>query len=175
MSRHTYEKLLSGGHPNSLGNTVSVVEAVLSKPADLGALFECFFSDDAIVRMRVANAMKRIARVEKSLLLPFLDRFLDEISLIDQASTKWSLAQLFLMLDTDMSKPQLKKAKEILVDNLRTHSDWIVLNMTMDTLGKWALHDDALMKNIRDRVVELKDDPRKSVAKKALKTAALLY
>ncbi|MBT8236391.1 MAG: hypothetical protein KJO04_09380 [Bacteroidia bacterium] len=175
MSRHVYEDLLTGGHPNSLGNTLTVVEAVLNKPADLGSLFECFFSEDAVVRMRVANAMKRIARAEKQLLLPYLDRFLDEIALIDQASTRWSLAQLFLLLDADLSQAQLKRAKKILVDNLMNESDWIVLNMTMETLGKWALYDDALKTSIRGRILELKDDPRRSVSKKALKTASLLY
>jgi len=175
MKRHAYEKLLTGGHPNSLGNTVAVVEAVLNKPADLESLFECFFSENAIVRMRVANAMKRIARTNKTLLLPYLDRFLDEIALIDQASTKWSLAQLFLILEAHMSEFQLNKAKGVLIDNLINHSDWIVLNMTMETLGKWASGDAALKRRIRDRIIELKDDPRKSVSKKALKTATLLY
>jgi len=45
--------------------------------------------------------MKRIARAEKKLLLPYTDRFLDEVSLIDQASAKWSLSQLFLLLNPD--------------------------------------------------------------------------
>ena len=175
MNRQAYEKLLTGGHPNSLGNTVAVVEAVLNEPADLKSLFECFFSEDAVVRMRVSNAMKRIARANKSLLLPYLDRFLDEIALIDQASTKWSLAQLFLIHEAHMSEIQLDKAKDILVDNLINHSDWIVLNMTMETLGKWASGDAAVKRRIRDRIIELKYDPRKSVSKKALKTATLLY
>ena len=122
MNPNSYEKLLSGGHPNSLGNTIAVVEAVLNKPSDFASLFECFFSEDAVVRMRVANAMKRIARAEKKLLLPYLDRFLDEIALIDQASTKWSLAQLFLMLETDMTTVQIKRAKAILNDSLGCQS-----------------------------------------------------
>lgn len=175
MSRQTYEEQLSGGHPNSLGNTIAVVQAVLDKPSSFKALFDCFSSNDALVRMRVANAMKRIARVDKKLLLPYIDRFLDEISLIDQASTKWSLAQLFLLLDSDLTAAQLKKAKVILVDNLMNHSDWIVLNMTMETLGVWALNDNALKTNIRDRIIQLQNDPRNSVSKKASKTAVILY
>lgn len=175
MNITAYEEQLSGGHPNSLGNTIAVVKTVLDKPSNFKPLFNCFFSEDTLVRMRVANAMKRIARAEKKLLLPYIDRFLDEVSLIDQASTKWSLAQLFLLLDPDLSDAQRKKAKVILVDNLMNHSDWIVLNMTMETLGVWAQKDDGLKASIRDRIYQLQNDPRKSVSKKASKTAAILY
>ena len=167
MNSNAFEEQLSGGHPNYLGNTIAVVEAVLGKPSNFSALFDCFFSDDVLVQMRVANAMKCIARAIKKLLLPYIDRFLNEVSLIDQASTKWSLAQLNLLLDSDLSAAQLKKAKGILVDNLMNHSDWIILNMTMETSGVWAQKDDALKANIRDRIYQLQNDPRKSVSKKA--------
>lgn len=101
---HSIEEKLTGGHPNSLGNTIEVVESVLADPAKFQELFDCYFSYDEVVRLRVSNAMKRICRERKELLLPYLNRFLDEISLIDQASTQWSLAQLYKMLEADMTE-----------------------------------------------------------------------
>jgi len=38
------ESRLSGGHPNSLGNTVAVVEDVLASPDRFEELFQCYFS-----------------------------------------------------------------------------------------------------------------------------------
>ena len=41
-----FETRLSGGHPNSLGDTVKVVEEVLKQPKRFKELFDCYLSDD---------------------------------------------------------------------------------------------------------------------------------
>ncbi|TAI49281.1 hypothetical protein [Flagellimonas allohymeniacidonis] len=170
----TFEERLKGGHPNSLGNTIEIVEEVLHRPSGFDELFNCYFSNDEVVRLRVSNAMKRICKARKSLLVPYIERFLNEISKIDQASTQWTLAQLFLLLQKDMTDAQFEKAKQILQHNLATHNDWIVLNQTMDTLGRWAKEDDELRGWILAHLERLSSDSRKSVAKKALKTIDLI-
>ncbi|MEO1011380.1 MAG: hypothetical protein AAFX53_08750 [Bacteroidota bacterium] len=165
----SFEEQLTGGHPNSLGNTVVVVETVLSRPDLFEELFQCYFSKDAVVRLRVSNAMKRIAKMNKALLIPYINRFLSEISAIDQASTQWTLAQLFLLLEKDMDNGQIQKAKNILMHNLSYHKDWIVLNMTMETLGRWARTDEKLKSWLFPHLERLRLDNRKSVAQKAKK------
>ena len=168
------ETLLAGGHPNSLGNTIEVVDMILKDPGRFEELFQCYFSEDEVVRMRVSNAMKRIAKEREQLVINYLDRFLNEISLIDQASTKWTLAQLFLMLENHMTTKQLSHAREILLKNLTESDDWIVLNMTMETLSVWALQDQELKEKIMPRLKQLKNDSRKSVFTKASKKLAQL-
>ena len=174
MNRWEIENELTGGHPNSLGNTLEVVKQVLAEPNLFDALFQCYNSEDEVVRLRVSNAMKRIARAEPSLVAPYLDRFIEDISRIDQASAQWTLAQLFLILETYLTKEQHKDAAALLVKNLSSHRDWIVLNMTLETLGHWAKKDPVLKAKILPRVKELTRDERKSVAKKAAKTRILL-
>lgn len=95
-----FERTLTGGHPNSLGNTVDVVESVLADRSRLPDLYSCYFSPDEVVRLRVSSAMKRVARVEPSWLVPFLDGLLGEIADIRQASTQWTLA--WIVLNTTM-------------------------------------------------------------------------
>ncbi len=168
------EERLTGGHPNSLGNTVEVVDDVLRNPTLFHELFQCYFSADEVVRLRVSNAMKRICKENEELLIPYIDKFLEEIAGIDQASTQWTLAQLFLMLEKRLSDNQRKKAKEILKTNLANHQDWIVLNMTMETLGKWAKKDASLDQWMKPHLTRLSKDTRKSVSKKALKTKQML-
>lgn len=170
----SFEERLKGGHPNSLGNTVEIVAEVLHEHKLFNELFNCYFSEDEVVRLRVSNAMKRICKAEQSLLLPYIDRLLGEISKIDQASTQWTLAQLFLALQKDMEHDQIKNAKAIMKRNLAHHDDWIVLNQTMDTLGKWAKKDGDLRKWLKPHLYRLSKDPRKSVSKKAQKTATSL-
>lgn len=170
-----FEQCLKGGHPNSLGNTVEVVETVLENHEHFNELFDCYFSDDVLVRLRVSNAMKRICKVEKSLLLPYLDRFLNEISTIDQASTQWTLSQLFLQLEKDMNEEQREKALEIMKNNLSYHDDWIVLCQTMETLGKWAKKDEDLRLWLGPHLSRLSQDHRNSVSKKATKMITSIH
>ena len=140
-----FEQRLTGGHPNSLGQTVEIVDEVLKNEDLFEELFNGYFSKDEIVRLRVSNAMKRICKVKPEFLLPYLDRFLNEIATIDQPSTKWTLALLFDMLDEHFTAEQLEKAKSIIKHNLETESDWIVLINSMETLTKWGQSDTGLM------------------------------
>lgn len=169
-----FEQRLTGGHPNSLGNTVEVVEGVLTNHKLFSELFHCYFSEDEVVRLRVSNAMKRICKAEKSLLLPYIDRFLDEISKIDQASTQWTLSQLFLSLEKELDDVQREKAMAIMKNNLAGHNDWIVLCQTMETLGKWSKKDEVLKTWLLPHLERLSKDKRNAVSKKAHKTWSML-
>ena len=164
-----FEKRLKGGHPNSLGNTVEVVDEVLAENEIFNELFNCYFSNDEIVRLRTSNAMKRICKAKKTILIPYIDRFLTDIAQIEQASTQWTLSQLFGMLEKDMDKKQIGQAKIIMKDNLANHNDWIVLNQTMDTLTKWAKKDEDLNDWIKPHLERLTADERKSVSGRAKK------
>jgi hypothetical protein len=167
-----FEQSLKGGHPNSLGNTIEIVDEVLANHVLFDELFHCYFSSDEVVRLRVSNAMKRICKTQKSLLLPYIERFLNEISRIDQASTQWTLSQLFLALEKEMTQEQREKAVKIMKDNLSNHDDWIVLCQTMETLGRWAKKDDSLQLWLLPHLDRLSKDSRKAVSKKAAKVLA---
>ena len=54
-----FEKTLKGGHPNSLGNTLEVVDTVLGNTDKMEDLFLCYQSDDETVRLRTSNAFKK--------------------------------------------------------------------------------------------------------------------
>ncbi|MTB53392.1 hypothetical protein [Lewinella sp. W8] len=169
-----YEKRLSGGHPNSLGNTIEVVEEVLQHPDRLEALYRCYFSEDEVVRLRVSNAMKRIAQANRPLLLPYLQGLLDDVSQIEQASTKWTLAQLFQCYTTDLTPRQLARATSILQHNLESCDDWIVQNHSLQTLAEWSVHQPELRAWLLPRLKERLKEPRKSVRRRAEKLLTFL-
>ncbi|MEM6830724.1 MAG: hypothetical protein AAF551_09405 [Bacteroidota bacterium] len=162
-----YLNLLSGGHPNSLGNTIEVVFDVLDDPNNFEELYNCYSSTDQVVRLRVSNAMKRIMDAKKKILVPYIPKFISEVSQIDQASAQWTLADLFLGLAEEMTEEQLKQAKALLKKNLESQSDWIVLNNTMNTLGEWAKKDEELKEWIKPHLDRIVSDERKSVKSKA--------
>jgi hypothetical protein len=174
MDQESFETMLTGGHPNSLGRTVEVVALVLANRGRLGELYACYQSDDEVVRLRTSNGLKRISREKPEWLVPLIDGFLTEIAELDQASAQWTLADLFQTLAPLMTPAQRQQAEGVLKRNLAHHTDWIVLNQTMKTLGAWAKQDAELKAWLIPHLERLSQDGRKSVAKTASKTLATL-
>ena len=164
-----FEAALSGGHPNSLGNTVEVVEEILVNNERIAELFECYFSEDEVVRLRVSNAFKRIAKSKPEMVVLLLDDFITKVSQIDQASTQWTFAQLFLILDKFVTDTQKQKVIPILKQNLTSSDDWIVLNMTMETLVYYVKEYPDLKPWLIGRLHTISKDSRKSVSNRAKK------
>ena len=170
-----FEELLTGGHPNSLGNTLQVVEEILSNKKRLEELFQCYFSEDEVVRMRVSNAFKRVCREHPDWLMPYVDRFISEISKINQASTQWTFAQLMMLLDDKLNNGQRAQVVDIMKTNLTESDDWIVLNFTMEALTYHAKKNESLQRWLVPHLKKLSKDSRKSVARRAQKYAEQLH
>jgi hypothetical protein len=173
--RETFEAMLIGGHHNSLGRTEEVVALVLEDQSRLEELYQCYNSADAVVRLRTSSAFKRVWHTQPDWLVPYFDRFLNEISYIEQPSTHWTLALMFQELNGYMSPEQQRRAVETVQRFITTSHDWIVLSNSMATLSEWAKTDDALRAWLRPHLERLAEDKRKSVAGKARKHLAALY
>lgn len=169
-----FEDMLAGGHPNSLGRTIKVVDTVLADLDRFTELFACYVSADQVVRLRVSNAMKRVEKERHDLLVPYIDRLLSEIGALDQPSAQWTLADIFAALAPDMNPDQKFRARHILQRNLANHEDWIALNRTMDTFVTWARTDEDLADWLAPHIRRLQKDPRKSVSKRAGKARVAL-
>lgn len=170
-----FETMLTGGHPNSLGRTIEVVEIVFEEPSRFDELYTCYFSKDEVVRLRTSNAMKRVCAEHPEWLEPYIDKLLSEVAAINQASAQWTLAQLFASLTSRMSSSQKQKAVKIMKRNLEHNNDWIVQNHTMQTLADCAKTDEALKAWLEPHLDRLVDDERKSVAGRAKKLRKALY
>jgi hypothetical protein len=168
-----FETILTSGHPNSLGRTLDVVDAVRADRARLQDLFDCYQSADPGVRLRTSNALKRIEAAHHDWLIPLIDPLIDQIGALDQPSAQWTLAQLVLPLGPDMAPDQRTRATAVMKQNLAQHDDWIVLNMTMETLFQWFRKSPELKAWLKPHLNRLALDPRKSVASRAKKLAAL--
>lgn len=168
-----FEKMLLENPGNSLGRTIEVVDSVLKDPGRFDELYQCYFSDNEWVRLRVSNGVKRVGLERLDVLVPYIDKFLGEISDIDQPSTQWTLSKLYLMLEDEMSAKQKQQATELMKKRLK-HDDWIVLNNTMETLFAWAKKDKDLKKWLLPQLNTLSKDSRKSVARRAQKYSEAL-
>jgi hypothetical protein len=167
-----FETMLTGGHPNSLGRTVEVVELVLADRKKLTDLYQCYFSEDEVVRLRVSSAMKRVTTAHPEWTMDYMDGLQSEIAAIDQASTQWTLAILFDLTARLLSPSQKQRSLDIMKFNLENHNDWFVLNTTMNVLFDWSAEDAELRSWLKPQFERLTKDTRKSVSGRAQKFLA---
>ena len=169
VSATFFEARLSGGHPNSLGNTVSVAQDVIANRSLLPELIATYSSEDEVVRLRVSSALKRVAWAKPDWVHHELDAVLHWVVALQQPSAQWTIAEILLTLGPMLSSSQRTNATNIMKAHLGASGDWIVLIKTMETLADWATTDAALRGWLLERLGELGKESRKSVAQKALR------
>jgi hypothetical protein len=137
MHDNFLELLAVGGKSNSLGKVTDVIQLILDDESRLDELYDCLFAEDAWVRMRAADALEKICRVHPDWLLPYIDRFVKELSSNPQASIQWHLAQIYAQVE--LTSEQKKFAIDWLARILSTKEvDWIVAANAMDTLVQFT-------------------------------------
>lgn len=174
MGDETFEHMLTGGHPNSLGRTVEVVEIIESDPARMAELFACYGSPDEVVRLRTSNALKRLWRADPDRFEPWIDRMLSDAAAVPQDSARWTVAQMCQELWPRFTPDQQQTAIAVLRRNLESTRDWIVVIHSMRALCLPALDDVALRDWLRPWAETCSGDPRKSVSKAAREILAEL-
>lgn len=162
-----FANMLTGGHPNSLGRTEEVVGIVLADRGRLDELFATMTDPDEVVRMRVGDALEKVCRERPGWFVPNIERILGDLADIDQPSVQWHVAQMLQHLRDDLSDDQEQQATGLLQRNLAGSTDWIVLNVTMDVLTAWSRCDPARARWLTPELERLRQDTRKSVAKRA--------
>jgi len=167
------ESTLSGGHPNSLGNVPQITAEVLANKRLLSELLSCYYSKDAVVRLRVSSVLKRVCQQRPDWVITHLDQLLTEVAQIDQASTKWTLAIVFGLLREKMTISQYEQSVS-LMKSYTSYPDWIVQNTSMKVLREYCDLDEALKPWLSSQLGEMQNSEWKSVAGRAKKLLATL-
>jgi hypothetical protein len=89
---------LTGGDFRSIGRSEDVAKTVLADPTLFAVLMSGLTSDDALIRMRAADASEKVTREYPEWLAPFKKFLLDEVAAIDQQEVRWHTAILFTRL-----------------------------------------------------------------------------
>lgn len=147
---------------------------MLADRARLQELFATMADPDEVVRMRVGDALEKVCRERPEWFVAHVDRLLSDLGQIEQPSVQWHVAQMLQHLHSDLSHDQVQQATELLQRNLSSSTDWIVLNVTMDVLTEWANRGAPLAGWLAPEPERLRQDERRSVAKRASKRLAEL-
>lgn len=155
------EQLLSGGDPRSLGRTEELVELVLSDRRRLPEFFELLFSNDEIVRMRAADGLEKVCRRQPGWFTPHTERLLAEVSRINQHSVQWHLAQM--LGEIPLNPAQQKRAVRLLKKLAQHSKDWIVINLSLESLSALAENDARLRREVTAICNGYLNSPYKSI------------
>ena len=159
--------MLSGGDPRSLRGVPEVISLAAGDAAAFEALFMCLFNGDEIVRMRAADALEKIARVQPGRFVAYRRRLLRDAARIDQASVQWHLAQI--LGEIELSEAERARAVTILRRNLERYDDWLVINLTLEALTHFAHDDPQLRAELIPILRAHRGSRRKSTATRAAK------
>jgi hypothetical protein len=155
-----------GGNKRKINNQ-PVIEAVLRDPSRVDELFACIKDEDEYVRMRASDALEKVCRSDPSIVQPSKTRVLNEMSVIDQPGVQWHYAQIVDKLQLNPQETTQVIGK--LQSNFERYDDWITRNITMEVLGNFAFHDEALKAYLVPKLEELTKDSRVSISTHAQK------
>ena len=162
-----FEDTLTGGHHNSLGNTLVVADQVNADRSLLPELIATYASDDEVVRLRVSSALKRVAWEHPEWIHSEIGTIMNWVERLKQPSAQWSVGQMLLAIGPLLSESERERSIALMKTHIEESGDWIVLNHTMETLAQWAHHDPNLEAWLVPHLARFAEDSRKSVAKRA--------
>ena len=99
---------LQGGDRRSIGNSNEVAASVARRPELFPELVECMSSDDALVRMRAADAAEKVTLKRPELLEPFKEELLALADETTQMELRWHLALMLPRLV--LTRPERRRA-----------------------------------------------------------------
>jgi hypothetical protein len=138
---------LKGGDRRSIGRSNEVVGNVLDDGTLFKEVFQGLWDDDAMVRMRAADAAEKITAIRPEHLKPFKKQLLYEVAMSEQAEVRWHVAQMLPRLKVTADEQAL--AVEILLSYLNDSSR-IVKTSALQALADFALRDAKLHEPVID-------------------------
>lgn len=95
---------LRGGDRRSIGQANEVAQEVENNPALFESLFRGLFNDDAVVRMRSADAIEKATKKYPELLSGYTSRIISILVSAEQQEVCWHMAQIAPRLKYEASE-----------------------------------------------------------------------
>lgn len=132
---HAILHKLEGGDRRSIGRSEEVVSDVLKTPSLFGVLITGLSAEDAILRMRAADAMEKISAIHPEYLWPHKKFLIQLATSSSQKEMRWHLAQMLPRLK--LNQNEKKQVVNILMAYFSDSSS-IVKTLAMQALADIA-------------------------------------
>jgi hypothetical protein len=149
---HPLLKKLSGGDRRSIGRSNEVATHVLAHPANFRHLIKGLAANDAVLRMRTADAIEKITAHRPDLLRPYKRKLLAIAGSTEQQEIRWHAS--LIMPRLELTPKERAVALDILFDYLRDKSS-IVKTFAMQAIWDLAASDLKLKSQIIPLIEEL--------------------
>ena len=149
---HTILKMLEGGDRRSIGRSNEVVALVLAQPELFDVLMSGVGLDNALLRMRCADAAEKITMLHPEYLLPHKHTLIADYSRIEQKEVRWHIAAMLARLE--LSAAEQKRVVRLLLSWTNDRSS-IVKTLSMQALADLAMRDGKLKPLVRRHIEEL--------------------
>jgi hypothetical protein len=146
-ARNKLLEVLTGGDCRSIGKSNRVVALVLKQPKLLSELIRGMRCDDALVRMRVADAAEKVSLKNPDLLQPFKKELLKLLDEAVQQELRWHLAQMIPRLA--LKKNERLRAVSRFKEHLRDSSS-IVKTSALQGLVDLISIDESFAPEVKD-------------------------
>jgi hypothetical protein len=87
-------EMLKGGDRRSIGRSDEVAKLVMGRSERFKELIECLWDENAVVRMRGADAAERVSGAKPELLKPYRQELLGLLAEAEQIELRWHLAAM---------------------------------------------------------------------------------
>jgi HEAT repeat protein len=170
MPREKLKDWLESTDKRSIGRANKVAALVLREPRRFPELIGYLWSEDAVVRMRAADAAEKISAKNPGLLKPFKAELLGLLFEAEQKELRWHLAQMIPRLP--LTKKERLRAAEGLRRYLKDTSS-IVKTFALQGLTELARAEASLLSEISENLEAAEragTSAMKARARKLLKT-----
>ncbi|MGC1685309.1 MAG: hypothetical protein WA734_06795 [Candidatus Acidiferrales bacterium] len=151
MPRANILALLKGDDRRMIGHSDKVAAMVSNNPRLFRELIAGLWSDDALVRMRAADATEKVTRTSPALLRPYKKELLGLLSEAKQQELRWHLAAIVPRLALNPKERQIAAA--LLNDYLQDRSS-IVKTFALQGLADLAQDDPGLRPEVLESLRE---------------------
>ena len=149
---HPIVRKLEGGDRRSLGRAPEVVAEVMDDPDLFKVLLSGLRSDDAVVRMRAADAIEKVSARHPEYLQPHKGFLIRQAAESDQKEVRWHLAQMLPRLA--LTPKERRQVVGIMIGYFEDDSS-IVKTCAMQALADLAGRDPALRPSVMLHLREL--------------------
>jgi len=129
-------KKLIGGDLRSIGNVEEVISDVYKDESLFADVFDGMLSENALIRMRAADAIEKISRIKPAYLQSFKIRLINDVSQVEQQEVRWHVAQMLPRLE--LEKEEIPQIFNLLIHWIEISNSRIVKVNSLQALADMA-------------------------------------
>jgi HEAT repeat protein len=138
---------LRGGDLRSIGNANEIAREIATNPELFKIVFNGLYSDDAVVRMRSADAVEKASKERPEILAGYSSKVLSILASVEQQEVCWHMAQISPRLD--LTNSEGRQIIELL-KRLLSHKSKIARVSAMDAMASFAERDETIVDEVKE-------------------------